>query len=82
MSSPALEAFLARLYTEPALLQAFVADPQRTALGAGLTPDDAVRLQRTDTTGLQMAAASFARKRESYQRRKTVLQRLLRLFRG
>jgi len=58
-----IEAFLARLYTDEALRQAFLDGPRATALAAGLAPADAAALERIDRDGLALAAASFERKR-------------------
>lgn len=81
MSSPALEAFLARLYTEPELLAQFLADPGSTAaMHAGLDATQIAALHHVDRAGLQMAATSIARKRQQRHQRKSPLQRLLRLF--
>ena len=74
MSSPALEAFLARLYTDPTLLETFLADPAGTAGHSGLTQAEIMALQDIDRAGLRMAAASYANKRG--RRRKSLWQRL------
>jgi hypothetical protein len=63
MSAPALEAFLARLYTDEALRRRFLADPRAEAGRAGLSGDEMAALERIDRPGLLMAAESFARKR-------------------
>jgi hypothetical protein len=63
MSSAALETFLARLYTDPAVLARFDADPEGEALRAGLSAPDARALVDADRVGLRMAADSFGRKR-------------------
>lgn len=66
MSSPALEAFLAKLYTDDALRQAFLDDPHAQALLHGLTQEEAAAMAAIDHTGLQMAAASFNFKRAAH----------------
>lgn len=66
MSSPALEACLAKLYTDDALRQAFLDDPQAQALLHGLTQEEAAAMAAIDRTGLQMAAASFHFKRAAH----------------
>ncbi len=66
MSSPQLETFLARLYTDSALREAFLHDPRVTASSAALATDEVDALCRMDRAGLQMAAHSFAKKREGY----------------
>lgn len=63
MSSPALEAYLARLYTDSALRAAFLADPLAQSLRHGLSHDEAEAMHDIDRIGLQMAAASFDAKR-------------------
>ncbi|MBI3230925.1 MAG: hypothetical protein HYZ45_12340 [Burkholderiales bacterium] len=63
MSSPALETFLARLYTDAELRQRFLQQPQMVALQAGLSTAEAQALEQIDRIGLQMAAHSFAAKR-------------------
>jgi hypothetical protein len=59
MSSPALEAFLARLYTDEAALAAFLAAPQEVALAAGLDAATATELAAVDRSDLIAAAHSF-----------------------
>ena len=58
-----LEAFLARLYTDPALRAAFLDRPREVARMHGVAAQDAEALARIDRDGLQLAAESFARKR-------------------
>jgi hypothetical protein len=69
MSSPALETFLAALYTDAGLRERFLQDPESTALHAGLSQEEAGMLDDIDRVGLQMAANSYARKREQRRRR-------------
>lgn len=68
MSAPAFEAFLARLYTEPAFRARFLADRRGEAERAGLTPEECEALATVDADDLELAAASFARKRASAHR--------------
>lgn len=63
MSSPALETYLARLYTDDALRAAFLLEPQAQALLHGLSPQEAEAMAAMDYIGLQMAAASYRAKR-------------------
>ena len=63
MSSPALEAYLAVLYTDDALRHAFLQAPHAQALLHGLSPQEAEAMAAIDRIGLQMAAASFRHKR-------------------
>jgi hypothetical protein len=64
MSSPVLEGFLARLYTNEAALADFLRVPAETARAAGLNDAEVSALVGADHIGLVMAAASFRAKRE------------------
>lgn len=64
MSSPALEEFLARLYTNEAALTEFLRMPAETARAAGLNDAEVSALVGADHIGLVMAAASYRAKRE------------------
>lgn len=66
MSSPALETYLAQLYTDDALRQAFLDAPQAQSVLHGLTPQEAEAMAAIDRIGLQMAAASFQHKRAAH----------------
>ncbi|WP_308921644.1 hypothetical protein [Janthinobacterium sp. J1-1] len=66
MSSPALEAYLAKLYTDDALRQAFLDAPQTQSVLHGLSPQEAEAMAAIDRIGLQMAAASFQHKRAAH----------------
>ena len=66
MSAAALEAFVARLYTDAALRQDFIARPEAVAQAAGLDAATARRLADTDLEGLVLAADSFAHKRAAH----------------
>lgn len=82
MSTPAFEAFLARIYVEDEFRERFLQDPSGEALRAGLTQEQAASLESIDRTGLRMAAHSFARKRSkrgmnTRNTRKSWLKRLL-----
>jgi hypothetical protein len=63
-----LEAFLAELYVDPAARARFLADPRGAAAAAGLDARSCAALERIDRIGLELAAASFAAKRERSQR--------------
>ena len=63
MSSPALETYLARLYTDDALRAAFLLEPRAQALLHGLSQQEA---EAMDRVGLQMAAASYRAKRAAH----------------
>jgi hypothetical protein len=58
-----IEAFLARLYTDAAARERFLADPEAEARRAGLAEDDVRRLAAVDRVGLALAGDSFAAKR-------------------
>jgi len=68
MSQQALETFLARLYTEEAFRRAFIADPHGAARRAGLDDAQALQMASMDPDSVELAAQSYARKRESRQR--------------
>jgi hypothetical protein len=70
MSARKFEAFLAKLYVDDNLRSRFLADPRREASNAGLTDEDCAALEKIDLIGLELAAASFARKRASRPPRK------------
>lgn len=63
MSSPALESFLARLYTDERVLKAFMTDPQRAMAGAGLSPGEERSIAALDRASLLLSAQSFEHKR-------------------
>jgi hypothetical protein len=64
MSSPALERFLATIYVDPQARARFLKNPRGEAARAGLPEDQCVALESIDRVGLEMAARSYARKRE------------------
>ena len=66
MSSPALEAYLAVLYTDDTKRHAFLQEPQAQALLHGLSQEEADAMVAIDRVGLQMAAASFQHKRAAH----------------
>jgi hypothetical protein len=66
--SSALEAFLAQLYTDARLRARFLAAPLAEATRAGLAAPEAQALQYMDCVGLELAARSFAHKRQQGQR--------------
>ena len=77
MSAPALEALLARLYTDAGLRREFVDDPAGVAHREGLDERQAQRLCAIDRVGLAMAAESFSRKRAAHAgKRRSLLARL------
>ncbi len=68
MSATGLEAFLARIYTDTALLESFLADPHAACSGAALTAAEIEFIVAIDRDGLILAVRSIAKKRESYRR--------------
>ena len=73
MNPIALETFLAKLYTDQAARNSFLADPVRAAHDAGLEDDDISSLNEMDKVGMLMAAASYAHKRDQHRRPKVKL---------
>lgn len=67
-SSTHLEAFLARLYVDAKARAIFKADPHAEAKKAGLSDDECIALENLDWIGLEMAARSFAKKRQLKRR--------------
>jgi hypothetical protein len=59
VSSPALQAFLVRIYTDETALAAFLATPREAALAAGLDAATATELAAVDRGDLIAAAHSF-----------------------
>ena len=72
-----LERFLATVYVNEAARRRFLADPVAEATRAGLNGADAARLAAVDREGIELAAASFARKRSGKRRSSCWWQRLL-----
>jgi hypothetical protein len=64
MTSPAFEAFLARIYVDADYRARFLASPWEMARLAGLSEEECGALAAIDRTGLEMAAISYSRKRE------------------
>jgi hypothetical protein len=64
MSAKRLEAFLARLYVDATARERFKANPIAETKHAGLSNHESNSLSSIDWTGLEMAARSFAKKRE------------------
>ena len=79
MTTPRFEAFLATLYVDADLRRRFVADARATAAAAGLDAGQIEALAQIDLVGLELAARSYAAKRESMPARKP--SRLARVFR-
>ena len=64
MNGPKLEKFLASLYVDAELRARFLEAPREEAARAGLNEEQCEALTKIDRVGLEMAARSFARKRE------------------
>lgn len=80
MNAAAMEAFLARLYTDERLRGAFLAQPDEVLRTAGLDEPTQQCLRRIDRDGLVLAAHSLAAKRAAQalpRRRAGLWQRLL-----
>jgi hypothetical protein len=80
MSSPRLEEFLARLYTDEPDLAAFLRSPAETAHAAGLDHAEVSALAGADHIGLAMAAASFRAKRVQRRSRRPLIRTCLALL--
>jgi uncharacterized protein (UPF0276 family) len=63
-SARALEGFLTRLYVEERTRALFHESPEQATAGLGLAPDSLRALARLDRVGLELAAQSFAHKRQ------------------
>jgi hypothetical protein len=70
MTSPAFEAFLARIYVDAEARERFLENPRAAALSTGLTESEASALERIDRTGLALAAESLEAKRGGRARRR------------
>lgn len=68
MSSPALEAFLARIYTDGHVREKFLADPRGEALRAGLSESEVTAMERIDRAGLELTVRSLNHKRQRRSR--------------
>jgi hypothetical protein len=73
MSARSFEAFLARIYVDAGARARFKANPRGEARRAGLSDEECAALENTDWVGLEMAARSFARKRQSNPNRRRAL---------
>ena len=69
MSSQQFETFLARLYSDRAFRERFLATPERVVAQAGLDEREQRAALEIDKPGLLMAARSYELKRASRQRR-------------
>jgi hypothetical protein len=62
MTTPAFEAFLARLFVNTEAREQFLADPRGEARRAGLGPEETEWAAQIDPVGLGFAARSFQHK--------------------
>jgi hypothetical protein len=69
-SAQACEDLLARLFADAQFRARFVQDPQAVGRELGLDEAALQSLSATDWVGLELAAGSYAHKRESYRGRK------------
>ena len=70
MNARAMEAFLARLYTDGELRRAFLARPEAAAREAGLDEQAVRSLAAIDREGLELAADSYDTKRAGHARKR------------
>jgi hypothetical protein len=77
ITSPAFEAFLARVYVDGDFRARFLADPAGEAKRAGLSQAEGQALERIDRSGLELAAGSYNIKRNKKARRAGWFRRLL-----
>ncbi len=75
MSDAALEALLATIYVDADVRARFFADPQGTALAAGLSAEQASMLSEIDRAGLLLTADCLAAKRG--RKRRGWLERMI-----
>ncbi|HEX2825145.1 MAG TPA: hypothetical protein VHP37_02250 [Burkholderiales bacterium] len=69
MTTARFERFLASLYVDDDLRRRFAADPRACAHAAGLSSEEIEALMNIDTTGLELAARSYAAKRNGVDMR-------------
>jgi len=67
--SASLETYLVKLYLDRDARRVFLADPRAAAVAEGLAEPDVAALERIDREGLEMAARSFALKRQAQRAR-------------
>jgi hypothetical protein len=67
--SVSLETYLVKLYLDRDARRTFLANPRGAATAEGLAEPDVAALERIDRDGLELAAQSFARKRQAQRPR-------------
>jgi hypothetical protein len=82
MSAREFEFFLTRIYVDARARARFKENPRAEARQAGLSEEECAALEKADFVGLEMAARSFARKRQMKRQRGLYfsVRRYLRLF--
>ena len=81
MSSPQVETFLARLYSDAAFLNRFLACADQAMAEAALEDRERAAASNIDRVGLMMAARSYQAKRQGHsKRRRPFWRRALRIF--
>lgn len=81
MNTAEIELFLAKLYTDEALLKRFVMNPAAELATYDLSSESIASLLELDLQDVQLAAHSYAHKRSQYQgRRSGWLQRFVNYF--
>ncbi len=82
MSAREFEAFLTRIYVDVGARARFKENPREEAQRAGLSDEECAALENADFVGLEMAARSFARKRQLKRKDGFILsiRRFLRRF--
>ena len=68
MSISKLEAFLARIYVDPAARERFLCSPDVEALSAGLSAEEIEAVKQIDQVGLELFVESLERKRNRNHR--------------
>ena len=63
MSAREFEVFLARIYVDSVARARFQADPRGEARRAGLSEEECASLENIDWNGLELAACTYAHKR-------------------
>jgi hypothetical protein len=82
MNARAFESFLTRIYVDAGARARFRKNPRAEAQRAGLSEEECTALENADFAGLEMAARSFARKRQMKRQKGFLLsvRRWLRRF--
>jgi len=82
MSAREFETFLTRIYVDAGARARFRENPRAEAQRAGLSDEECAALENADFVGLEMAARSFARKRQLKRKNGFIfsIRRFLRRF--